>query len=169
MRNAPCSLTARVEIWRVALEAWQDNFWFGYGPAAWETEFRLQVGMAYAYSAHNQVMQSISVGGAVGLVSLLVYLVTITYLSYKTVEQSHGLTVALLALISLRGITETPLDTDTLLSGELFMHVVLVYLLSTFLWREKPARQRARSRARRRRSGRSRVSGRVAAQASVRA
>lgn len=169
------SLNARVEIWQIALETWQDNFWFGYGPAVWDTEFRLQVGMAYAYSAHNQVMQSLSVGGAFGLASLLFYLSTLTYLSVKTAEQSNGLTVALLALIYLRGITETPLDTDTLLSGELFIHVLLVYLLATYLWREKPVRQAARSRARKRRSersgrqGRSGSSGHVGANGSVRA
>lgn len=157
------SLNARIEIWHIALETWQDNFWFGYGPAVWDTDFRLQVGMAYAYSAHNQIMQSISVGGVVGLASLLFYLATLTYLSFKTAEQSNGLTVALLGLIYLRGITETPLDTDTLLSGELFIHVVLVYLLATCLWRKKPARQAVRSRQRRAerssRTGRSGVSG----------
>ncbi|MFK7967489.1 MAG: O-antigen ligase family protein [Burkholderiaceae bacterium] len=156
------SFLSRIEIWQIALETWEDHPWFGYGPAAWDTAFRVQIGKGYAYSAHNQLMQTVSVGGTVGLLSLLVYLSVLTFLSFKTAEQSHGLTVAILGLIIIRGITETPLDTDTLLSGELFIHVVLVYLLAVFLWRKKPRALRSgsrRLRSRRRRRSSSRAPG----------
>ena len=67
------TLTGRTEIWAVALQTWKANPLFGYGAAMWDDEFRRAVGMDFAYNAHNQFLQSLSVAGGLGLAGLLVY------------------------------------------------------------------------------------------------
>ncbi len=125
--------SGRTDIWEVAISVWKDHPWFGYGTTAWDPDFRNMVGIATAFHAHNQVMQSVSVGGWVSLGALLVYLLTLLRGSLKTLRRSNGLTLALMVILLIRGFTESPLETTTLLSGDLLFHVTLLYLVVHYL------------------------------------
>lgn len=146
--------SGRTDIWEIAMGVWRDHPWFGYGITAWDTDFRFMIGLPNAFHAHNQVMQTVSVGGWVALVVLLVYLMTLLTLSWRTNRSSNGLTIALMIVLLIRGFSESPLETATLLSGEVLFHVALVHLVAHYSNVRRLARK-SRSRSRRRRRGHS--------------
>jgi O-antigen ligase len=122
-------LTGRGNIWRVALDLFQQHPIFGYGLSAWTLDFRTALSMPYATSAHNQVLQAMSVGGAMGLVGLLAYLAALIGSAWRHGWRSGGLAPALLALMLLRSLTETPFEMGTFLVADLAMQATLFALL----------------------------------------
>jgi len=144
--------SGRTDIWEIAMGTWSDHPWFGYGPTAWDVAFRSMIGFPTAYHAHNQVMQAVSVGGWVALSALIIYVVTLVSLSFRSTRRSNGLTITLLIILLIRGFTEGPLETTTLLSGEVLYHATIVYLLANYLSAKRVASKRTRrSRTRRKR------------------
>ncbi|MGH1359584.1 MAG: O-antigen ligase family protein [Burkholderiaceae bacterium] len=126
--NAPDSFTGRTVIWEAAMNTWRDHPWFGYGLTAWGVDFRRELGLPFASNAHNQFMQSVSIGGSIALFALIVYLSTLLVLSYRQARKVNGLSLAILGLTLIRVLTEGPLDTNTLLSGELLIHSTLIVI-----------------------------------------
>jgi len=120
------TLTGRAQIWAAALDAWRANPIFGYGPTAWGIEHRYQIGMPFAFSAHNQFMQSLSVGGLLGLVALVVYFVLLGIGSWRAMPVTRGASMALFALTATRALTETPLSIGTILNGESLVHALMI-------------------------------------------
>jgi O-antigen ligase len=125
-------LTGRDIIWSVAIQEWMRNPLFGYGVTMWNDAYRMQIGLDHAVSAHNQFLQALSVAGAMGLIGLVVYLGALAACALRAARASRGLSVALLVLIALRCLTETPLGIGTFLSGAfmtqlLLFHITLVY------------------------------------------
>src|SRR6185295_11888417 len=47
------TMTGRDRIWAVAIEEWQSNPVFGYGPGLWDPEYRASIGLLNATHAHN--------------------------------------------------------------------------------------------------------------------
>lgn len=124
-------LTGRGSIWRVAIDTFLAHPVFGYGTQAWMVEFRDALKMPYATSAHNQLLQSLSIGGVVGACGLLVCVVALMRASWDRGMRSRGLAPALLAMVLIRCLTETPLDFSTLLVGDtLLQGLLLVVALS---------------------------------------
>lgn len=119
------SLSGRTDIWEVALREWLRNPMFGYGPEIWGAEFRVKIGMPYAYSAHNQIFETLSMAGAVGLLALLVYLRYLVPATFRMAAKTHGVSVALLGIMLLRFVTEAPLAMYGLLDGEVLTHFLL--------------------------------------------
>jgi hypothetical protein len=122
------TLTGRAQIWAAAVQAWQDNLMFGYGPSAWGPLHRAQLGMPFAMSAHNQFLQSLSAAGLVGGVSLLLYLGVMGWLCWHARERTHGVSLALYLLVLLRCMTEAPYVPSTLFNGDVLTHLVLFRL-----------------------------------------
>lgn len=120
------TLTGRAQIWAAAIDAWRANPVFGYGPTAWGIEHRYQINMPFAFSAHNQFLQSLSVGGVLGAITVFVYFFLLGIGSWRAQESTHGVSVAIFALISVRTMTETPLSIGTLLNGDSIGHVLLL-------------------------------------------
>jgi len=125
------TFTGRDLIWTLALQEWIRNPLFGYGLPMWNDAYRMQIGMDYAVSAHNQFLQSLSVAGATGLVGLLVYLGTLLLYAINARHGSRGLSVALLIVMLVRCVTETPLSTPILTGAFatqlLLFHIALVH------------------------------------------
>lgn len=120
------TLTGRAQIWAAAIDAWRANPIFGYGPTAWGIEHRYQIGMPFAFSAHNQFMQTLSVGGLLGLITLVAYLLLLGIGCWRAMATTRGGSMALFVLIVMRSMTETPLSISTLLNGEALGHILLI-------------------------------------------
>lgn len=136
------SLTGRTDIWRVTLDTWHRDPWFGYGPTLWDLEFRItHHGALAAWHAHNQFLQALGEAGVVGLAAILIYLGAFTYYAIRFSRQTGGVTLALLLLVLVRVITEVPIRFSVLLDATFFVHVVI---FAVFLML---ARQEAANRA----------------------
>lgn len=122
------TLTGRVQIWAVAIETWAQSPWFGYGPLAWGPEHRLRIGMPFAFSAHNQFLESLSSAGLIGVASLLAYLTILGRAAWRGRLATRGVSLALFVLLLARSMTEAPFEMGTLLSGDLVAHLVLFRL-----------------------------------------
>ncbi len=118
-------LTGRDIIWSVAIQEWMRNPLFGYGISMWDEAYRMQIGLDHAVSAHNQFLQALSVAGSMGLIGLLAYLGALGYYAMRGARASRGLSVALLVLIGLRCLTETPVSIDSFLSGAFVTQLLL--------------------------------------------
>lgn len=119
------TLTGRSQIWEAALDAWRANPMFGYGPTAWGIEHRYQIGMPFAFSAHNQFLQALSVGGLLGLVTLIVYLLFLGIGSWRAMAVTRGVSFALVTMVVVRMLTEAPLSVGSLLNGDSLTHLIL--------------------------------------------
>jgi O-antigen ligase len=124
------TLTGRLAIWDVALAEWRDNLLFGYGPSVWDKAFRARIGMDYAFTAHNQFLQSLSAAGLVGLATTVTYLATLAWLSFTAPRPERGLALALLAILAARILTETPLHIATPFANEFLPHYLLFAVLA---------------------------------------
>lgn len=119
------SLTGRDRIWEVAIEAWKASPLFGYGPKLWDPEFRKSIGLSFAFSAHNQFLQSLAGAGAVGIIGLVTYLVIIAYYALRLITPTNGLSLVLAVFLLLRCMTETPLATGNIITVEFMTHVLI--------------------------------------------
>jgi len=126
------TLTGRDRIWAIAVEAWQKNPLFGYGPSMWNDDFRSRIHMNFAFSAHNQFLQSLGAAGLIGLLGLIGYLSILMKYAMRTAERTKGLTLALFSMLLIRCITETPLELGTILNGDFMTHLLFVQLLVYF-------------------------------------
>ena len=117
------TLTGRTTIWVEAWRAWMDNVWFGYGPEAWGSLHRAQVGMPVAFHAHNQLMQSVSSAGLFGGLTMLVYMAFMLVASWRAARLTRGVSLALALAVLARVLTEAPLDVDGLFTAEVLIHL----------------------------------------------
>ena len=125
------TLTGRTAIWDVAIKTWEGSPIFGYGSSMWDPAFREAIGMNFAFHAHNQFLQTLSVAGIVGMFGLLVYLFLLMRYSYKANRATRGLSMALFSVIFLRFFTEAPLDMTSIFTGEFVAHLLLFALIVT--------------------------------------
>ncbi|HXE49820.1 MAG TPA: O-antigen ligase family protein [Ramlibacter sp.] len=124
------SMTGRDRIWAVAIEEWQSNPMFGYGPGLWDAEYRASIGLLNATNAHNQFMDTLARSGSVGAAALVLYAGVLLVLSVRYAKATGGFSLALFVALALRSISEVPL----LLFGygtELFSHLLLIFTLAS--------------------------------------
>lgn len=134
------SLTGRSEVWDVAIRVWRQNPLFGYGPTLWDYDFRRSIGMSFAFSAHNQFLQSLASAGAVGLAGMCIYVLTILHYSFQLGTTTRGLSMVLGLFLLLRCMTETPLTTNTLFNGDLLSHLIIASVLLRYSIDERAKR-----------------------------
>lgn len=124
------SMTGRDQIWAIAYDEWQRNPVFGYGPSLWDASFRASIGMPNATHAHNQFMDTLSRSGTVGATALVLYAITLLFMSVRYARATGGLSLALFTALALRSVSEVPL----LLFGygtELITQVLLLMTLAS--------------------------------------
>jgi O-antigen ligase len=119
------TLTGRGQIWVVAINEWLHNPLFGYGPEIWGPVHRQRIGMQFAFSAHNQFLQSLSAAGVFGLVGLLTYLWILGRSALRVATATRGVSTALFLAILFRCMTETPLTLGTFFNGDFLTHLLL--------------------------------------------
>lgn len=135
--------TGRDVIWSLAVQEWMRNPLFGYGISMWDEAYRMQIGMDHAVSAHNQFLQTLSVAGTMGLIGLVVYLWTLVRYAISAARPSQGLSIALVILVLLRCVTETPLQLESFLSGAFVTHLLLFHVALAYGRRAPQAAQPA--------------------------
>jgi len=123
------TLTGRGRIWQVAITEWYKNLLFGYGPEIWGGKFRWQIGMPFAFSAHNQFLQSLSGAGLVGLVTLTGYLVMLGRGAHRVAHATSGVSVVFFLIMLIRCMTETPLVLGTMLNGDFLTQILLFQIV----------------------------------------
>lgn len=125
------SLTGRTLIWAFTILEWQANPLFGYGPDLWGEGMRASylgvMGWPVPH-AHNQLIQTLGESGLVGLVGLVVYVVVLSTFAWRARYTTGGLSIALLVIILIRGLTEPVLRAVTR-DGNFFLHFALFALV----------------------------------------
>lgn len=129
------TLTGRTALWQVGLDAWREQRITGAGLLFFET-YAERTGQAWTGQAHNQFIQTLTEQGLVGLVTLLLYLAALGRSALRAAARSQATSLALLALLLARCITETPL------SGLSFDHIALFSLL--LAWEREAEEERDR-------------------------
>ncbi len=130
------TFTGRTLIWDITLKVWRANPLFGYGPTIWNQEFRDFYGLSYVGQAHNQFIQTLGESGAIGLLGLCLYLLSLTRVALKTAFVTYGASLAILAIPILRTITEAPFRNVVVSDWALFTHLVVLLFLAA-LWRKQ--------------------------------
>jgi O-antigen ligase len=128
-------LDGRDVIWSLAVGEWMRNPLFGYGASMWNDAYRMQIGLDHAVSAHNQFLQSLSMAGSMGLIGLLVYVAFLSRYAIRASPGSRGLSVALLVVVLLRCLTETPLSVESFLGGGFVTHLLLFHIALAYGYR----------------------------------
>ncbi|WP_087873007.1 O-antigen ligase family protein [Arthrobacter globiformis] len=104
-------LNGRVEIWDAALAGFRQSPWFGYGPSLLDEQYRQLYlpNFDAAAQAHNQWYQSLGGAGIVGAAALIILLLTLASYAFKARVHTSGLSLALLVVLLVRCVSETPL------------------------------------------------------------
>jgi hypothetical protein len=123
------SFTGRDRIWEVALAEWRKAPIFGYGLPLFGREHQIQIGMLFATSGHNQLIDALGRNGLVGACSLVLYTFGLLYLGIKYRRASHGLSAVLAIAIVIRMISEVPL-TLTSVGLESIAHYMLLVTIA---------------------------------------
>jgi O-antigen ligase len=123
------TLSGRLQIWAAAVRAWQENPLFGFGPLAWGPYHRASIGLPNAFSAHNQFFQSLSVAGSLGFVTVVVYLLVLGTLAFKSSAATQGVSLTLFLFVLARCVSEAPLSAATLFNGEIVTQLILFRIL----------------------------------------
>lgn len=121
--------SGRSGIWALAIEEFVRNPGFGYGPSIWEPQYRVDHNMLYAFHAHNLLMQSLSMSGALGLLGMTAYLAVLAVFSIRGMRASNGLSLAMLAMLLIRAVSEVPLPNKALFSLDLWLHLLMLTVL----------------------------------------
>ncbi len=122
------SFTGRDQIWSVVMGEWRDNPLFGYGMTMWDATFRSRIGLPAALSAHNQFLQSLGMAGIIGLAGFVFYFALLCWYALSARFASRGLTVALLAVVGLRCLMETPFVMRPILVSDFLVQMLLFRL-----------------------------------------
>lgn len=112
--------TGRLWIWAAAIDAGMQNPLFGQGADYWNLATRLRLGLSGAATAHNQYLQVFSLSGLVGLVTLLIFMGYLVRYAIRGAKASGNATIAMLVVLLLRTISETPIAPTVVLAAEFF-------------------------------------------------
>ena len=124
------SMSGRDQIWAIAIEEWQENRLFGYGPGLWDDAFRASIRMPNAVNAHNQFMDTLARSGSLGAAALVLYAAVLLVLSVRHAKATGGLSLALFLALALLSISEVPLMLFAY-GTELFAHLMLLVVLAS--------------------------------------
>ena len=131
--NSAETLTGRTAVWQVTLEVWRQDWLLGYGPGLWDDamdfRYRHRVGFAPG-QAHNQLFQTLGVSGVVGAAALIWYLLALGALARRGDAVTRGGATALLALVVLRGFTETSMPVSSV-GADFFLHLITFWYIGT--------------------------------------
>lgn len=108
------TFTGRTDVWAEGFAAWRENMVWGAGPD-WFAEFAQRTNQEWAAQAHNQFIQTGTEFGIVGLAGLTAYVLALGVWAWRLRDQSQFASLALITILFLRAITETPVDELNLL------------------------------------------------------
>ena len=91
------------------------------------------IGIKTANSAHNQLLQSLSSAGILGLAGLLFYSSVLAVYALRAAPLSGGISVALVGLMFLRGFLEAPFTSSNAITSDFFAHLLALAACVGFL------------------------------------
>lgn len=104
------TVTGRSLIWSIALDAWQSNPWFGYGPDLFiDGTFDSYQEVRRTVHAHNQAIDTLARAGLLGLFSLLILCVALAVGVARLRDADRALGIALGLLLMIQSFSETPM------------------------------------------------------------
>lgn len=122
------TLTGRTRIWEITWAEFERSPWLGYGPALWDAQYRYEQGLVSVGQGHNQYIHTLGQAGIVGAVGMLVYIGSLIRGGIAAWRSGWALPLALSLVLLLRGITESPLRLDGVLSTDAFLHALAFFL-----------------------------------------
>lgn len=134
------SFTGRDRIWAVALDEWAQSPLFGYGLPVFGAEHRARIGMWFASSGHNQVIDNLARTGLIGTVGMVLYSLTLLGLSLRYFRQTRGLSAVLSVSLLIRMISEVPLSVS-LLGLDSLPHFMLLAVLAKAIFEDFQQRE----------------------------
>lgn len=124
------TLTGRTRIWEITWAEFERSPWLGYGPALWDAQYRYEQGLVSVGQGHNQYIHTLGQAGVVGAVGLMVYIGSLVRSGIAAWRAGWSLPLVLSLVLLMRGITETPLSLDGVLSTDAFLHALAFCLAS---------------------------------------
>lgn len=118
------TFTGRTQIWSITWHEFERSPWLGYGPALWDAQYRYEQGLIAVGQGHNQYIHTLGQAGLVGAGCLLVYLFNMMRNSLIAWRNGTAIPLALVLILVVRGITETPLNMDSVVGTDALLHVL---------------------------------------------
>lgn len=103
------SLTGRTDVWAYGLGVWRERPLIGGGGSVFQ-DYADRTGAEWAAQAHNQYVQTVSRYGLLALVGLLLYITALVYYGFKLGPATRYVSLALVAVLLVRTLTESTLD-----------------------------------------------------------
>jgi O-antigen ligase len=122
------TVSGRREVWDFVLREWQDRPLLGHGSAAWGRLTTQGLVDPWAVHAHNQVLNTLYVGGILGLLALALALATSIVVACRRWKSGVALPLALLSLQAVRSYSEVPFE---LVFGGLNLLYLVLILVAT--------------------------------------
>lgn len=126
--NFSLTLISRTSVWDASLKVFKQYPIFGYGPTLWDLNFRNTADLPTVGHSHNQLIQTLAESGLIGFLGLSIHLFTLVRFVSKTKGRLRGFSLALLASILLKSITETPFN-NYHIDTPFFIYVITIYML----------------------------------------
>ncbi len=123
-RTGLITFTGRTRIWEITWNEFLSNPLFGYGPEIWNTAYRSQHGMMSAGHAHNQYVQVLGQAGLLGALSLAFYIILLIRKSYQGWNETHGLSLLIVAALLIHGFAESPMRMMGIMDSDGFIHLL---------------------------------------------
>lgn len=121
------TLNGRTRIWAAAMNGFELSPIWGYGPSFLDEEFRTNFLQNFdaAAQAHNQWIQTLGSTGAVGAASLVLLTIALAVYGWQSRTATRGLSIALVLMLLLRSITESPLRPSGIAPETVLVIVIL--------------------------------------------
>lgn len=127
------SFTGRDVIWSVALDEWERYPIFGYGLDLFGARHRMEIGMSFATSGHNQFIDVLARAGLVGLVGVGIHFIGMFWMALKFSRLTQGVTLVIMISCLLRSITEIPFFAHGGFGVDQLQQLLLFLLLSSVM------------------------------------
>ena len=129
------SVNSRFELWHYSRILWSRHPFLGSGINVWADERRVAGGApSWAGQAHNQLFDTLVVGGSAGLLALLIFLTVAARAALRQARLGQPLALSFLALTLVRSVAESPLNPKNLGGGSISI-VILIALVAAGLRR----------------------------------
>jgi O-antigen ligase len=125
------TLGGRELVWTYTLHEFQQSTLIGYGPTLFSPQYRGGALPNWAGQAHNQLLQSMGETGVLGLAAVLVMVVCLVAGGRRARHETSGLSIALVVMLLVRAVSETPLRNRGV-DSELLL-VVLTVLMTAMV------------------------------------
>lgn len=129
------TLTGRLPIWLITIDAWLQRPILGIGFTLWDNDMRMEFSRFNREwtpnTAHSQFFQALGSTGVLGFAVLIIYFILLFKLSAKLRFTSNWLSVYLILFAITRSFTEVWIrlqgDTNFILSWIVFVFILLSY------------------------------------------